>query len=160
MPDLKSQTKHWVQTIYHRAWMAPLGKPMNTRGAQGMVVACVDDPMWELLNHIRWDAEFARGYFELGYFDRVECQVLVVPFSTLEFDREDARAFRLADDCGRVQRIPFHRVRAVRKITGSSGDEETQPTSTIHGISSRLSIHARAGCTCAAQLPASIIGRP
>ena len=27
-------------------------------------------PIHELLNRIRWDAEFAKGTFELGYYDR------------------------------------------------------------------------------------------
>ena len=72
-------------------------------------------PIHELLSRIRWDAEFARGRFELGYFDRVEKRVILVPFQALEFLSQDPRAFRLADKAGRHQRVPFHRVREVYK---------------------------------------------
>ena len=72
-------------------------------------------PIQELLNRIRWDAEFARGKFDLGYFDRVENRVLVVPFEVVEFPPQDPRAFRLMDADGRLHRVPFHRVREVYK---------------------------------------------
>jgi len=44
-------------------------------------------PIHELLNRIRWDPEFGRGNFELGYFDRVEGRVIVVPFRELDFPK-------------------------------------------------------------------------
>jgi hypothetical protein len=36
--------------------------------------------MRELLSRIRWDPEFARGSFQLGYYDRTEDRVIMVPF--------------------------------------------------------------------------------
>jgi len=72
-------------------------------------------PIHELLNRIRWDAEFAHGNFALGYFDRVEKRILVVPFAEVSFPRDDPQAFRLADEEGRIRRVPFHRVREVYK---------------------------------------------
>ena len=72
-------------------------------------------PIHELLNRIHWDAEFARGNFELGYFDRVEKRVLVVPFAQVSFLHDDPQAFRLVDAEGRIHRVPFHRVREVYK---------------------------------------------
>ncbi|MGP8200244.1 MAG: DUF504 domain-containing protein [Limisphaerales bacterium] len=72
-------------------------------------------PIRELLNRIRWDPEFGRGKFELGYFDRVENRVIVVPFRELTFPEDDPQAFRLADTEGRIHRVPFHRVREVYK---------------------------------------------
>ncbi len=72
-------------------------------------------PIHELLNRIRWDPEFARGGFELGYFDRVEGRVMVVPFRDVELPKDDPHAFRLTDAEGRSQRVPFHRVREVYK---------------------------------------------
>ena len=72
-------------------------------------------PMQELLNRIRWDAEFARGNFELGCFDRVEGRVAVVSFREIEFPQDEPRTFRLVDAEGRVHRVPFHRVREVYK---------------------------------------------
>ena len=72
-------------------------------------------PIHELLNRIRWDTEFARGNFELGYFDRVEKRILVVPFTQVSFPHDDPQAFRLVDEEGRMHRVPFHRVREVHK---------------------------------------------
>jgi uncharacterized protein (UPF0248 family) len=72
-------------------------------------------PIQELLNRIRWDAEFARGNFELGYFDRVESRVVVVSFREIEFPPNEPRVFRLLDAEGRVHQVPFHRVREVYK---------------------------------------------
>ena len=72
-------------------------------------------PIHELLNRIRWDAKFARGKFELGYFDRVEKRIIVVPFAEASFPRDDLQAFRFLDGEGRIHRVPFHRVREVYK---------------------------------------------
>jgi uncharacterized protein (UPF0248 family) len=72
-------------------------------------------PIHKLLNRIRWDAEFARGKFELGYFDRVERRIIVVPFAEVTFPREDPQVFRLVDGEERTHRVPFHRVREVYK---------------------------------------------
>jgi uncharacterized protein (UPF0248 family) len=72
-------------------------------------------PIRELLNRIRWDAEFASGNFELGYFDRVEGRVIVVPFRELDFPEDDPQVFRLMDTEGRNHRVPFHRVREIYK---------------------------------------------
>jgi uncharacterized protein (UPF0248 family) len=79
------------------------------------VVTMRQVPIDELLNRIRWDAEFARGKFELGYFDRMERRIIVVPFAEVTFPREDPQVFRLVDGEGRTHRVPFHRVREVYK---------------------------------------------
>ena len=79
------------------------------------VVTMRQVPIHELLNRIRWDTEFARGNFELGYFDRVEERIIMVPFAEVSFPREDSHAFRLVDGEGRIHRVPFHRVREVYK---------------------------------------------
>jgi uncharacterized protein (UPF0248 family) len=70
-------------------------------------------PIHEVLNRIRWDPEFGRGNFELGYLDRVEGRVIVVSFREVEFSEDDPQAFRLIDAEGRSHRVPFHRVREV-----------------------------------------------
>jgi uncharacterized protein (UPF0248 family) len=72
-------------------------------------------PIHELLNRIRWDTEFARGDFELGYFDRVERRVIVVPFREVDFTPDDPQVFRVVDAEGQIHRVPFHRVREVYK---------------------------------------------
>ena len=37
-------------------------------------------PIHELLNRIRWDPEFGRGRFEIGFFDRHEGVIRCVSF--------------------------------------------------------------------------------
>jgi len=72
-------------------------------------------PIHEVLNRIRWDPDFGRGNFGLGYLDRVEGRVIVVPFREVEFSEDDPQAFRLVDTEGRSHRVPFHRVREAYK---------------------------------------------
>ena len=45
-------------------------------------------PIHELLNRIRWDPEFARGKFQLGYYDRAEDRIILVPFKEVSFPAE------------------------------------------------------------------------
>ena len=70
-------------------------------------------PIHELLNRIRWDAGFAHGNFELGYLDRIEGRIIIVPFRELDFPAGEHQMFRLADADGRSHRVPLHRVREV-----------------------------------------------
>jgi uncharacterized protein (UPF0248 family) len=72
-------------------------------------------PIHELLSRIRWDREFARGEFALGYYDRVAGRVQVVAFSTVNFDPDKPGSFTLFDAEGAAHHIPLHRVRAVYK---------------------------------------------
>jgi uncharacterized protein (UPF0248 family) len=72
-------------------------------------------PIHELLSRIRWDPEFGRGDFALGYFDRVDNRVILVPFQEVKFLDDDSQAFQLVDAEGRMIRVPFHRVREVHK---------------------------------------------
>ena len=69
----------------------------------------------ELLNRIRWDPEFAKGNFELGYYDRTENRIFLVPLKDLTFPEESPSTFQLVDLEGRMHRVPFHRVREVFK---------------------------------------------
>ena len=72
-------------------------------------------PIHELLNRIRWDPGFARGSFQLGYYDRAENRVILVPLKEVSFPAESPQTFQLADAEGQIHRIPFHRVREVYK---------------------------------------------
>ncbi len=72
-------------------------------------------PIHELLNRIRWDAEFARGSFQLGYYDRSANRVILVPFSEVSFALDSPEMFQLTDAEARTHRVPFHRVREVYK---------------------------------------------
>jgi uncharacterized protein (UPF0248 family) len=72
-------------------------------------------PIHELLNRIRWDAEFAKGRFDLGYYDRTENRVITVPFQDVMFPTDSPEVFQITDSEGQIHRVPFHRVREVRK---------------------------------------------
>jgi uncharacterized protein (UPF0248 family) len=72
-------------------------------------------PIHELLNRIRWDREFGRGEFALGYLDRVTGEIIQVPFREVAFPKDNARSFQVVDVEGSVHRVPFHRVREVDK---------------------------------------------
>ena len=72
-------------------------------------------PIHELLNRIRWDPEFARGDFQLGYYDRAEDRIILVPFKEVSFPAESPQTFQLTDAEGQRHHIPFHRVREVYK---------------------------------------------
>ncbi len=74
-------------------------------------------PIHELLNRIRWDPEFARGNFQLGYYDRAENRVILVPLKELSFPPDSPETFQLLDAGGRTHRVPFHRVREVYRDT-------------------------------------------
>ena len=72
-------------------------------------------PIHELLSRIRWDSEFAKGNFQLGYYDRSEDRIIVVPLKEVTFPADSPQTFQLADPDGQIHRIPFHRVREVHK---------------------------------------------
>ena len=72
----------------------------------------------ELLNRIRWDPEFGRGEFAIGYFDRVAGQVIRVSLSEVRFDADDHFSFVLHDDAGEPLSIPLHRVCEVYRNRG------------------------------------------
>ena len=70
-------------------------------------------PIHELLNRIRWDKEFGRGQFEIGYLDRHKAVIQKVWLERITFPEGNRRVFDLADEAGQMRRIPFHRVREV-----------------------------------------------
>ncbi len=72
-------------------------------------------PIHELLNRTRWDPEFAKGNFELGYYDRAENRIITVPLKEITFPTESPSTFQLVDPEGQVHRVHFHRVREVHK---------------------------------------------
>jgi uncharacterized protein (UPF0248 family) len=69
----------------------------------------------ELLNRIRWDKDYAKADFKIGYYDRVEKKIIFVPFREIYFDDEDHFGFQVLDDEGLTHSIPLHRVREVYK---------------------------------------------
>lgn len=69
----------------------------------------------DLLNRIRWDREFAKGKFVIGYEDHMVDHYVYVPFKELRFEEGDHFSFQLKNEKGELVTIPFHRVREVRK---------------------------------------------
>ena len=72
-------------------------------------------PIHELLNRIRWDPEFGRGRFDMGYYDRTERTIRWVALREVTFPEDDRHVFQWMDDTGQLRRIPFHRVREVTR---------------------------------------------
>ncbi len=72
-------------------------------------------PIHELLSRIRWDRSFAGGLIEVGYLDRAEKRIIRVPFRDLRFPEDRRHVFEIVDPEGLRRRIPFHRVREVRR---------------------------------------------
>jgi len=59
----------------------------------------------DLLHRIRWDPEFGRGEFIIGYYDRVEHEIIRVPFREIALPKDGPGVFELIDHEGRG--IPF-----------------------------------------------------
>lgn len=72
-------------------------------------------PLQQLLHRLRWDPEFGRGEFEIGYYDRVLDEEVCVPFASIALDTSGNETFTLTDPDGVGRRIPLHRVRTVYK---------------------------------------------
>lgn len=70
-------------------------------------------PIHELLSRIRWDREFGRATFRIGYHDRLAGGVIVVDFAALEFVPGDNFSCTLCDESGEMHTIPLHRIRQV-----------------------------------------------
>jgi len=72
-------------------------------------------PIRQLLNRIRWDSEFAKGCFEVGYFDHIKREIVRVSFDEIIFEEGNKFSFLLRDYEGDLIAIPFHRVKELRK---------------------------------------------
>jgi uncharacterized protein (UPF0248 family) len=70
-------------------------------------------PIHELLDRIRWDAEYGRGEFVIGYWDRIAERIERVPFRRVSFPPGEHFSFDVVADDGSVHSVPFHRVREV-----------------------------------------------
>jgi uncharacterized protein (UPF0248 family) len=67
----------------------------------------------QLLDRICWDSDYGQGEFTVGYFDRVEERIILVPLVKVRFDPGDRSSFQLTDAAGEPLAIPLHRVREV-----------------------------------------------
>jgi uncharacterized protein (UPF0248 family) len=70
-------------------------------------------PVQQLLQRIRWDPEFGRADFAIGYYDRVTGNIVRVPFSHVQFEPGDHFSFTAVEADGSVHEVPLHRIREV-----------------------------------------------
>ncbi|HJW24753.1 MAG TPA: DUF504 domain-containing protein [Rhodocyclaceae bacterium] len=70
-------------------------------------------PIHQLLARIRWDPEFSRSQFDIGYWDRGAREVVRVRLSEIAWDSGNPSFFDVVDGDGIEHSIPFHRVRKV-----------------------------------------------
>ena len=70
-------------------------------------------PIHELLHRIRWDREFGKGAFEVGYDDHVAGRLVRVPLARVHLEAGERFAFEAVEDDGSLHLVPFHRVREV-----------------------------------------------
>ena len=70
-------------------------------------------PIHDLLARIRWDREYGRGHWEIGYLDRRQPALVRVPFDAVHMKDALGTAFEVVDEEGTTRSIPYHRVRMV-----------------------------------------------
>ncbi|MDR9500474.1 MAG: DUF504 domain-containing protein [Desulfurivibrionaceae bacterium] len=72
-------------------------------------------PIQKLLSRIRWDEDFGKGDFVVGYYDRVADEIRAVPFQEILWDQDHHASMQLKGMDGAICAIPWHRVRRVWK---------------------------------------------
>lgn len=70
-------------------------------------------PIHELLGRIRWDPEFGRGDFQLGYLDHRRGGIVRVPLARVSFPAGEHFTVNVLHDDGVARSIPYHRIREV-----------------------------------------------
>lgn len=70
-------------------------------------------PIHQLLNRIRWDRDFGRAVFEIGYYDRIDDRIVRVPFEEISFPTDDRSTILIIDQEGVSHSVPLHRIREV-----------------------------------------------
>jgi len=67
----------------------------------------------EILSRIRWDENLDREEFEIGYFDRIENEIIRVAFRELRFPEDNHFSIEVVDENENIHSIPFHRVKDI-----------------------------------------------
>lgn len=70
-------------------------------------------PIEALLNRIRWDKEFAKAEFVLGYDDRMVKTIRLVPLHHVFQEPGDHFFMHVVDEEGQLRTVPLHRIRKV-----------------------------------------------
>jgi uncharacterized protein (UPF0248 family) len=72
-------------------------------------------PIHEFLIRIHQDAEFGRSYFEIGYYDRMGKEIILVSFKEVTQSPGNKFSFHVFDEDGIAHCIPMHRVQELYK---------------------------------------------
>ena len=72
-------------------------------------------PIHKLLDRIRWDTEYAKADFKIGYYDRIEGKIIIVPITQVCFESSNHFSLDVLDDSTELHMIPLHRIRQVYK---------------------------------------------
>ena len=72
-------------------------------------------PIDELLNRIHCDPEFGSGHFEIGYYDRMEKEIIRVSFNEVTQLPGNKFSFHVYDEDGIVHSVLMYRVQEVYK---------------------------------------------
>jgi uncharacterized protein (UPF0248 family) len=72
-------------------------------------------PIESLLHRIRWDPEFGRGSFSIGYYDRVQRCIVTLPLEQIRLQPGNHFSFTAVEPDGSAHDVPFHRVREVHR---------------------------------------------
>ena len=67
----------------------------------------------DLLNKIRWDKNENDADYEVFYYDRVNKQLIGVPFNLI---KRVEGSFMVIDRHGEEVQIPTHRIKEIRKL--------------------------------------------
>ncbi|MFZ5796899.1 MAG: DUF504 domain-containing protein [Desulfobulbaceae bacterium] len=70
-------------------------------------------PIHQLLSRIRWDPEYGRAEFILGYYDRLLGEVVRVPLAEVVFPAERHDIIQVLNGDGVMHSIPLHRIKEV-----------------------------------------------
>ncbi|MDH3392820.1 MAG: DUF504 domain-containing protein [Desulfobulbaceae bacterium] len=70
-------------------------------------------PIDQLLSRIRWDEKFAQAEFEIGYYDRLQNDIIRVGLASVLDVGKDRFALHIQDSAGIIHSVPLHRVRQV-----------------------------------------------
>jgi len=89
-------------------------------------------PVHELINRIRWDPEFGKGDFELGFLDRFENEIVRVSLREVVFAPGDHFFFHYTDVRGVSHSVPVHRIRDVYRNGERIWHRPLQPADGSH----------------------------
>ena len=110
--------------------LPPAARLRASRAARRRLVML---PIQQLLNRIRWDQRFRAGKFEIGYYDRRERRILMVPYDRIQFP--GSTPFLSSSTTRRARCVTCRSIAsgAFTATAGSSGAQAGGRTGAGHG---------------------------